>query len=401
MDRIHTCYIQWPSEPKARNFAHYYTRSQSYTRWSKSCQTDFLTAFKGLIEQFLSCTCMPTTPMPSKTFSDQKKQLYITEELNLFVMHFIMGLKKRSIVVPPLLHSSSTEPLHPFLPQLLEMLRSVNLGKAHGVQGKGHCTERGIVQKQAGPFPPPKKPNIFSLPRLKLKAEASRYQLSAPRPPSRAPPARRTLDPGAEVGERRAQPLRPPRASAPRGGHGSGRRPLRPLPGTFSSCRARRRPRGAGRRRRPPRRRRRAAAPRGPSPPLGPRRESFARPPAPCRSGARPAGPPRPPASPGGRVWLLRAELGERGPRRAGRLLPGERPAAGGVAPARPRPRGCRRHREAAGTGRPRRDPGGNPEGARDLPKPGLGCLWRGLSARRAPWARSAGLVRGVGLVGV
>lgn len=274
-------------------------------------------------------------------------------------MHFIMGLKKRSIVVPPLLHSSSTEPLHPFLPQLLEMLRSVNLGKAHSVQGKGHCTERGIVQKQAGPFPPPKKTNSFSLPRLKLKAEASRYQLSAPRPPSRAPPARRTLDPGAEVGERRAQPLRPPRASAPRGGHGSGRRPLRPLPGTFSSCRARRRPRGAGRRRRPPRRRRRAAAPRGPSPPLGPRRESFARPPAPCRSGARPAGPPRPPASPGGRVWLLRAELGERGPRRAGRLLPGERPAAGGVAPARPRPRGCRRHREAAGTGRPRRDPGG------------------------------------------
>lgn len=80
---------------------------------------------------------------------------------------------------------------------------------------------------------------------------------------------------------------------------------------------------------------------------------------------------------------------------------PGSAPRRGGVAPARPRPRGCRRHRATAGTGRPRRDPGGTPDRARDLPKPGLGCLWRGLSARRAPWARSAGLVRGAGLVGV
>lgn len=95
-----------------------------------------------------------------------------------------MGLKKRSIVVPPLLHSSSTEPLHPFLPQLLEMLRSVNLGKAHGVQGKGHCTERGIVQKQAGPFPLQKKQTSLACLGLNLKPKPA--ATSSPPPAHRA-----------------------------------------------------------------------------------------------------------------------------------------------------------------------------------------------------------------------
>lgn len=166
------CYIHCPSEPKARNFAHYYTRSQTCTCWSKSCQTDYLTTFKRLIKQFLFGTSTTTTPMPSKTFSDQIKQMYIIEELNfLFAMHFIMGLRKPSLVVPPLLHSSSTKPFHPFLPQLLErtdaeerqaLATQANTWGELSVEGKGHCKERGIVQKQAGPshavvcFPPPK-----------------------------------------------------------------------------------------------------------------------------------------------------------------------------------------------------------------------------------------------------
>lgn len=67
--------------------------------------------------------------------------------------------------------------------------------------------------------------------------------------------------------------------------------------------------------------------------------ESFARPPAPCRRGARPAGRPSPAhPEPRGLGLAARSRTWRAGPVRPGRLLPGERPERGGSRPpARPR----------------------------------------------------------------
>lgn len=194
---------------------------------------------------------------------------------------------------------------------------------------------------------------------------APRGPAAIPGPPSRgaAAPGRRALI-GQACAEGRAE------SSAPNARLGSPAAPARPCrnaaaaprPGTFSSCRARTRPRAAGRRPRPPRRRCRAAARRGPcwrrSPrrllvPRRRRRGGKFRPSSRSRQQRRPAGQSSPPTpNPGGWVWLLGAGLGERarcdpagsspGSARRGRVAPARPRRFPAAAEGQPRPAACR-----------------------------------------------------------
>lgn len=171
---------------------------------------------------------------------------------------------------------------------------------------------------------------------------------------------------------RGAQPTRGARLAVPLP---AAPRPRSPRSGTFSSGRARTRPRAAARRR-PPRRRGRAAALRGPfplaSPGAAPQAGSKVLPVLPLRAGeapGRPASPPTPRPGAGFGCSQLNLASGHaatrpappRGaPRRGGVVAPARPGAAVGASAARRRParrNGC----EQPGAGQPRRAGGGRP----------------------------------------